>query len=159
MQPFPFFLIQKTVIYDLKSATFTSFFAKLSLQLGLCSCKRQIHHFHRDHIRQGLLSRPHDTPWKTRHIAFQSCIPLYTPSESMQLASMPFMNFDKKQFFLLSQLWKEHYRLYKCIFCHLAGYVMMWDSLEFGKTNMILKSNVFKRHQVILWIRSNLQDI
>lgn len=123
-----FFVVntEKYVLYNLKGATFTSLFAKLSLQLSLCSCKRQIHHFHRDHIRQGLLSRPHDTPWKTRHITFQSCIPLYTPSESMQLASMPFMNFDKNQFFPLSQLWKEHYRLYKCISCQLAAYTVWW---------------------------------
>lgn len=59
----------------------------------------------------------------------------------MQLASMPLMNFDRKQFFLLLQLWKEHDHLYKCILCQLAGYMMVWDnslgSLECGKTNVI----------------------
>lgn len=86
----------------------TGLFAKLSLQLCLRSCERQIHHFHCHHIWQGLLSRPHYTPWNTRLIiVLQSLIPLSTPCDSMQFGLTP-----SRTTFPHSCLWKEQNYMY-----------------------------------------------
>lgn len=138
-------LTRKSTSCKFVSGTFTSLFAKLSLQLSLCSCKRKIHHFHGDHIWQGLLSRPQDAPWKTRHITFQSSIPLYTPAESMLPKWLPVMNFDKKHsFFLLSHLWNEYNMYFVSVGWYMMMITMMWNSSP-------PLCNLFKQHQLILF--------